>query len=376
MKKSLLALATLTAFAGAAVAQSGSAVIMSGNIKGGVASTKYSGGATANGSGMGVNDGSSRLIIGGREDLGGGLFAVWQWDNRIRVDDNGGAGAAPTAAIPSQLGTGNTFVGLRGGFGQIRIGKLDTHYCLGSDSHAVRATALQASSCALLGFVNGSGAGQAIANASRATNIIRYDLQQGGFTGTISYSTAFQSTEGQLNADDGKAVHVQFGYAAGPMNFGVSTWNSTNETKTVGQRGATLTGGFNMGFMTLGLTYDRSSIKPSPGNRFERNVWSIPVTVPMGQGTFLATYTKASDGKSNGATVANTGATLFSMGYDYALSRRTSVGVSYASLTNKSAAAYGLYTQQALAGIASNTGGAPVAGQDQRQLYLGVRHAF
>jgi predicted porin len=375
MKKSLLALAALTAFAGAAVAQS--SVTMSGNIKGGVASTKYSNGATANGSGMQVNDGSSRLIIGGREDLGGGLFAIWQWDNRIRVDDNGGAGAAPTTAVASQLGTGNTFVGLRGGFGQLTIGKMDTHYCTGSDSHAARSTALQASSCALLGFVNGSTAANAIANASRSTNVIRYDLVQGGLALQLNYSTAFQSTEGQLNADDGKAVSVRLGYNAGPLSLTASAWNSTNELKTAGQRGATIAGGFNLGFMTLGLTYDRSSIKPNPGNRAERNVWSVPVTVPMGKGTFLATYSKASNLKVGSATAANTGATLFSLGYDYALSRRTSVGVSYASLDNKAGASYGLYTQQALGGIGSGTNsGAPVAGQDQRQLYFGIRHAF
>ena len=142
MKKSLIALATLAATASFAQ----STVTLSGNVKAGVAQTKYSGSATAanNGSATGLADGSSRFILSGTEDLGGGLKANFQVDTRYRLDDNG---AAPTS---SPLAGGNTFVGVSGGFGNVQMGKLDTHYCMGSDSHGVRATALQASSCALL----------------------------------------------------------------------------------------------------------------------------------------------------------------------------------------------------------------------------------
>ena len=361
MKKSLLALAALTAFAGAASAQS--SVTLSGIMKAGLASTKYS---NAGGSGLALGDGSSRFILSGREDLGGGVFAVFQVDTRFRIDDNGGA---PTS---SPLAGGNTFVGLQGGFGQIRVGKLDTHYCLGSDSHGSRATALTASSCALLGYVNGAGAGQAIANASRSQNIIRYDMPTlFGISGGVAYSTSFQGSEGALTADDGKATAINLGYTLGPIRLAASKWNATNEAKTAGQRGATLTASVDVGFMTVGATFDRSSIKPNPGNRAERDVWSVPVTVKLGNGTLIGTYSKASNVKLAGASQANTGATLMSVGYEHSLSKRTSLGVSYAQLDNKAGAAYGLYTQAALVGHTANA-----TGQDARQLYFGVRHTF
>jgi len=379
MKKSLVALAAL-AVVGAASAQS--SVTLSGIIKGGVAQTKFSNGATGNGSNTGLADGSSRFIIGGREDLGGGMAAIFQIDTRFRVDDNG---APPTT---SPLATGNTFVGLAGGFGSIRIGKLDTHYCTGSDEHGVRATALGASSCGILGYVGGLS--QSIANASRSTNVIRYDLpstMMAGLTGGITYSTAFanqaaQVTDGGIGAaGDGKAWNANIGYASGPFKLAFSYWNAKAEDRNItvarnDQKAWTVAGGWNFGIGTVGLTYDMSEYDKAPAasgtfTANKRRAWSVPVTFGVGAGTILATYTRAQDLKVGGVTAANTGATLWSVGYDHALSKRTSVGVSYAIMNNKAAATYQLYTTDSLQGLTKAT-----AGQDQKQLYLGLRHAF
>jgi predicted porin len=400
MKKSLVALAAF-AVAGGAFAQS--SVTLSGNIKAGVAQTKYSNGpaGSVNGNGLSVADGSSRFIIGGTEDLGGGLKAIFQIDTRFRTDDNGGTVATgtsgTTAANASQLGTGNTFVGLSGGLGMIQLGKMDTHYCLGSDQHGARATALQASSCAILGYVGGgtAGATSAIANASRSTNMIRYTTPNfAGFQAQANYSTSFAGPEGTAiagttpgapgvsvgDAGKGRAIALGLNYGNGPLKAGVSFWDAETEDRRAGaargdQKAGTAFIDWNFGVATVGLTYDQSAIDRAAigaaTSETKRRAWSIPVTVPLGAGTFLFTYTKAADGKLNGTTVADTGATLVSVGYDYALSKRTSLGVSYAKLNNKAAAGYNLYTQSALNGTSNNA-----VGQDASQLYLGVRHAF
>ena len=374
MKKSLIALAAFAAVS--AFAQS--SVTLSGIIKGGVAQTKYSNGpaGTTNGNGLSVADGSSRFIIGGTEDLGGGLKAVFQIDTRFRVDDNG---AAPTS---SPIATGNTFVGLSGGLGMIQLGKLDTHYCLGQDSHGSRATAFQASSCALLGYVNGGSSAQSIANASRATNTIRYTTPTlSGFKGELSYSTAFNGSEGALgDAGKGKAVSAKLLYGNGPIKAGVSVWDAKSENRLAtatraDQKAYTLFGDYNFGVATVGLTYDQSKLigglMTAAESETKRNVWSIPVTVPLGAGTFLFTYTKASDLKVNGTTLANSSSSLWSLGYDYSLSKRTSVGMSYAKLNNKANAGYALYGQGSANGTPNNG-----IGQDASQLYVGIRHAF
>jgi predicted porin len=381
MKKSLVALAAF-AVAGGVYAQS--SVTLSGNIKAGVAQTKYSGGAAGanTGSGLSVADGSSRFIIGGTEDLGGGLKAVFQIDTRFRADDNGGA---PTS---SPLAGGNTFVGLSGGLGMIQLGKMDTHYCLGSDQHGARATALQASSCAILGFVQTSSA--PIANASRSQNVIRYTTPNfSGFQGQFNYSTNFQGSEGVAangvgDAGKGRAMALGLNYGNGPLKAGVSFWDAESEDRRTGalasvppgnQKAGTAFIDWNFGVATVGLTYDQSEVDRgavgAAAQETRRRAWSIPVTVPLGAGTVLFTYTKAQDAKLNGTTVTDSGASLWSVGYDYALSKRTSLGVSYARLNNKANANYALYTQASLNGTANNS-----AGQKANQLYLGVRHAF
>jgi predicted porin len=369
MKKSLIALAAVAA-TGAAMAQS--TVTLSGNVKAGLASTKYSPGGSA----LGLADGSSRFILSGSEDLGGGLRANFQVDTRFRIDDNGGAPAS------SPLAGGATFIGLAGGFGNLQIGKLDTHYCLGSDTHGTRSTALQASSCGILGYVNGGGAAQAIANTSRSVNVIRYTAPRfGGLTVQANYSTNFAGSEGAVGSTSkGNATHIQGIYAAGPLMAGVSVWQAKGEDQTAtaartGQKATTAMVSYNLGVATLGLTYDQSAQRAAAaGAAFtdtKRTAWSIPVTVPMGAGTVLVTYTKAGDTKRGGITNANTGATLVSVGYDYALSKRTSVGASYARLDNKAAGGYALYTQAALNGTPANG-----VGVDASQFYVGVRHTF
>lgn len=366
MKKTLIALAALAAV-GTASAQS--TVTLSGIVKGGVAQTKYSNGAAGNGSATTVNDGGSRFILSGTEDLGGGLRANFQADMRFRLDDNGGA---PTS---SPLGTGNTFIGLSGGFGALQLGKLDTHYCLGGDTHGSRSTALSAGSCAILGFVNTPGT-SGMANATRSTNVIRYTTpRMGGFVGQLNYSTGASGTEGAAGqVGKGRAIHGSVIYSAGPLRAGLSVWDGKTENRTVpvaagaDQKAITAMVDWNFGMGTVGLTWDSSERV----GLAERDAISVPVTFKLGTGTLLGTYTRASNAKNAaGATLANTSANLWSIGYDYPLSRRTTAGVSYVRLDNKAAAQYTLYTQHSLGGAASAG-----VGQDMSQVYVGIRHTY
>jgi predicted porin len=371
MKKTLVALAVLAA-SGAVMAQS--SVTLSGNVKAGLAQTKYSGLTAGNGSATGLADGSSRFILSGTEDLGGGLKANFQVDTRFRMDDNG---AAPTS---SPLAGGNTFVGLSGSMGNVQAGKLDTHYCMGSDSHGTRATALQASSCALLGYVNSASVG--IANASRITNVVRYTSPSiSGLTLQATKSFSQASSEGAVGTTQGGgADHFQGVYTQGALTLGASMYEAKSEDQTAtvartGQKASTFMINYNLGFATVGLTRDDSTQRAAAASAgyvdTKRTATSLPVTIPMGTGTVIFTYTKADATKTAGVTNAGTDATLTSLGYDLDLSKRTKLGISYAKLNNNNNAAYGLYTQGALNGTP-----AQARGQDSTQFYVGVRHGF
>jgi len=362
MKKTLIAVAIAAAVP--ALAQAQTSVTLSGNVKVGLNSYKLSNGAAGNGSGLVMGDGSSRFIIAGTEDLGGGLRATFQWDTRLRPDDSQNTSA---------LASGNSWVGLAGGFGQLRLGRIDQHYVYGLDEHGARATALQHSAISILSYVNSTG--NAIANASRTANLVRWDSNNmGGFTAGLGYSTAPFGAEGAAGAGQkGSAIAANLGYAKGPLAAGLSYWDAKDEPKANSQKSTRLFGSYTFGGVNVGLTWDQSAVAVLTPAKVEtkRNAFAIPVRASVGPGTLMFTYLQASDVKVNGTTGANTGAKMMSVGYDYPMSKRTTLGVSFANINNESAAAYGMFTGAALSNIAN-----PVAGQDTRSLYVGLRHAF
>lgn len=367
MKKTLIALAVAGAFSGAAFAQS--TVTLSGIVKGGVQSVKYSNAAGVapgnnNGSQLGMADGSSRFIISGSEDLGGGLRGIFQIDTRWRLEEGGGT-----------LAGGNTFLGLAGAFGDVRIGRLDLHYGGGTDEHAARATALTASSITILSYIDAN----AIARGTRTDNVIQYNSPAlGPVRLSAAYSTAYNGADGAPANAKGDAFHVQATLAMAPFRAGVSVWSAESE-RASGVNPAVqedaIRGWFGLTFgpFDFGVTYDQSKREAPFGTETKRAAWSVPLkfTLPANAGTLLATYSSAGNRKVNGTTVNDSGARLISVGWDYGLSRRTSLGVSVADLKNKQNASYALFAGAALANLPN-----PTANQDARQIYVGLRHTF
>jgi predicted porin len=273
MKKSLLALAVVAALPGVALAQS--SVTISGNIKTGI--TRFS---TDSVTGVGkikdtaMSDGSSRIILSGTEDLGGGMAAVFQVDNRFNGND-GTSGGAYSATPQGLLAGGNTFVGVKGGFGEVRFGNLDTHYGKGQDEFAARATSLGASSTSLMDYIGANP----IAVTSRTKNVIRYMTPvMSGFSAMFNYSTAPFAIEGgtnyqtrdavaatatsspalaaltTINPGKGQASHAEINYREGPIFAGVSVWDAKVENVTGALLANTTTGAVGTIINPLGAT--------------------------------------------------------------------------------------------------------------------------
>ncbi len=139
MKKSLIALAALSAFGTAAQAQSSVTVY-------GVLDASYLSSATSYGAGLEVNQknvggidsgngtgtlSGSRLGFRGTEDLGGGLKANFVFESGIRYS-NGGSATSVAAANDDATATNGAgfqgvnvrqgWLGLSGNFGEVRIG--------------------------------------------------------------------------------------------------------------------------------------------------------------------------------------------------------------------------------------------------------------
>ena len=397
MNKKLLVVAVAGALAAPGVALAQSSVTISGIFKASLENIRIgSKVALTNSSENRIADDSSRILFNVVEDLGGGLSAIGQADMRI-----------PMASGNLIAMSGNTHVGLRSkSMGRIFVGRQDVHYGNTESDMSALAGDLRADAVSLLAFTAG---GVAIAGATRTPNIIHYTTPNfSGFTAIVAYSTGAAGTSsGQANVSNvgavvnattisapqqsdtattirkGSAINFNPNYAASNFQVGYSYWNSKPDGGTAAtssgnanadQRSDKIYGSFKMAGFKVGLSWDKSRLKGNIGaaagtELANRTAWSIPVSYMMGNNGFHFHYTKALDDK---ATVAQDGAKMIAMSYQYTLSKRTSVGLTYAKITNDAGAAYNLFTTASL----GNSGATAAAGEDPRMMAATIRHSF
>ena len=374
MKKQFMSVAVAALFAAPVFAQSN--VTISGLVKIGVEVHKLSGveaGVANYQNEYRLTDQSSRFILAGTEDLGGGLKAFFQIDNRFRLDD----------AANGEFAGGNSGLGLMGGFGRVTLGRWDLHYTEGSQIESARALADPTIvSHGLLAQVNGTR----IAFVSRTNNVVKYDTPSfNGFNATLAYSFNPAGNEGQYAAadkgynDDG-AWNAALRYANGPINAGLSYWDYQVEgNPAAGAHLAdqkALRGWFSytlpMG-LKVGLMIDQSKLRnttgahPAFGDFQKRTAWMLPISYRTGAHAIYFNYGRAGKVSGDAAAANDTKASQWVLGYDYALSKRTSVGANFTKLSNGDNATYDF----------KNVRGTPTAnGNDAKQLYVGIAHTF
>ena len=328
-----------------------------------------------------VSDQSSRLIFNVMEDLGGGLSAWGQYDLR------GGAGGA--VDIGTWTNGGNSGLGLMSKqWGKFTLGRWDIHYqeieaAIGGN----RAGSLQTlTSNGLMSQVGGV----AIAEGNRTPNLMMWDSPNwNGFTARLAYSSQFvgavgnegsgKGLSGTGNPGSGDAWHAALRYNNGPWTGGFSYFQGDTESGTTGvahadQTSWRLWGGYTFAMgLKVGLGYDRSEIDAGinggASTTFKRSAWTLPVSYAFGPHKVYGSYAKAND--MSNTTGLDTGAHVWGLGYDYAFSKRTSAGIFYTQLNNKSAGTYQLFA-------VPGGNGATVAagGEDPRQIYIGMAHNF
>jgi predicted porin len=411
MKRKLVAAAVGGLFAAPVGALAQSSVTISGILRLGFENLKLNDfssartGANINKSQYGVVDNQSRIYFNVREDLGGGLAAIGQLELRVKPDDLQGA-AQPNGNIVN----GNSHVGLTSkSWGRIFIGRQDLHYMYTSgDTDARNST--RADSKSLLVFA-GTGL-TAIAGASRTQNVVHYTTPNwSGFTGIVAYSSNPTTTDGDmaagtgtLNTDrKGRAWNLNPNYAAANWHVGYSYWNSKPDGGTtvpaaapaVGSAALTtmlgsanqvahrLYGHYEFGFgLKVGLAVDWSKLKSDTDlpafigdtTISKRTAWSIPFRYSfLSKHQITGHYTKAkSDSRIDDIGINATGANMWALGYSYDLSKRTSLGITYARIKNQQNASYNLYNSASL-GLGQ---GGLLPGEDPRMFGTTLRHAF
>ena len=366
MQKKLIAAAVAGLIAVPALAQTN--VTISGRFAAGYDNYKLSGGAAGgHDTYNGFSDQSSRIIFNVTEDLGGGLKAWAQLDQRFD----------PTDDVGTTNAGGNSGLGLMGSWGKFTLGRWDVHYTeiAGGTNAGTRAGSLEGiTSFGLLAQVNGA----ASVRATRTNNLIMWDSPNwNDFTGRLMYSTAPFGVEGgdnraAGNPGDGSAWSGAVRYANGPWKAGLSYWKADAEGAALGagdQRSTRLWGSYMFGMgLSIGLGYDRSSLDGGPTTS-RRTAWYIPINYAFGPHKVYFDYARANDASNTPA--GNTSANQWMLGYDYAFSKRTSAGVYYTKINNSRAGAYSMFHRGAEGGTLLNA-----AGEDSRQIYIGMAHNF
>ena len=348
MKKSLLALAALTAFAGAASAQS--SVTLFGIVDQSVNSIKNGSQSQKLLSSDMLN--SNRFGVRGVEDLGGGLRAGFWLESGLAPDvgtAGGGNGQSGVTAFWNRRAT----VSLMGGFGEVRLGR---DYVVTFSNRAAY-DPFGFNGIAHMGLIESTLGSGAITQV-RANNVVGYTLPAlGGVFGGV------QAAAGEGNAG-WKYIGGRLGYAGGPVSVSAAT--SQTSTATTNKYKQTNVGAsFNAGFLTVMGMYD----KVTYGNSDQKH-FLIGATVPFGASTLKFSYNKAS-GNLNGVSSDSLGAKLFGIGYQYDLSKRTAIYATYGSLNNDGNTSTGAnFVLTGLTGV-TMTRGATSSGYN-----LGIRHSF
>jgi len=333
MKKSLLALAVFGAFAGVASAQS--SVTMYGLID---ANLGKDIGSTNKRMAQGA---SSRLGFRGVEDLGGGSAAFFQLENRYTPNNgviNGGAGG--TNGTPVTFWQARSYVGLRGGWGEVRLGREYN----GAFFHGeVMGDPWGWDTVASTLTVNAMrSAAPTFTNVNSAVTYNSPNMSGFSFTGQVA------AANGNCGAPVLASGGVTFGscakrpmsggasYAAGPFAVRLGyvapgssgqKWTSFNTQYDLGV--AKLWGFLGSGTAADGVTGHKS--------------WMLGVNMPMGQADLRFAIVDRKQTSAAGATIDSTAGAGnnariqgYAVGYHYALSKRTTL---YTDIARNSKAA-------------------------------------
>ena len=398
MKKTLIALGTLAAFAGAASAQSN--VTLFGvvdqslnNVKNGSVSYKLMKSDQLS---------SNRFGVRGEEDLGGGMKAAF-WLEAGMSTEAGAVGGNTSQA--NSVGTGQSSffnrrstVSLLGSFGELRVGRDYNPQFWNTVFGDVNGANGIGEGLNIIDTSLGSGA----TTFARANNGIYYFLPAGlgglyGHFGVSIDQAATGLAAAGTNAGQTGNAHrsARIGYASGPLEVAVgfgrtdvcgnktaanctaAVWTAAGADKNgnVYSSGSfnvfNAMANYDLGVAKLYSFYNRNTFAPA-----KQSVYEISAGIPVATGEFRLSYGKADASGKYVATTAtgnlamSTGtATLFGTSYVHNLSKRSMVYVGYGRISNSGNAAFRVLS-------ATGESSTSALGTTSTGMNVGVRHAF
>ena len=358
MKKHLIAAAVAATFAAPAMAQN---VSISGYVEAGYQALSYDVNNTSythdNTGVVGGIFGSSRLVIGGSEDLGGGLKAGFRLESSLDL----GQGRMGASTLAGQSGSTNGEIfnrgaelNLSGAFGMVRIGQFDHQGGENTDVNVAGNIALasgMSSQTDPTGVEIGTDRKGSIAYRTPTINGLYAEVQHSWADSQKTSSTA-EATKGSVSS-----VFAQ--YAAGPLEIraGHATQKSMGLVSALNDDASRTGVGVKVdfGIASASVHYAKATML----NQVKNDEAVVSVNIPLGNGLDVRGVYRnfdTSDGTASNAATNNADMKEYTVALAKALSKRTSV--------------FAAYTTQ------NRTSTSPTGGTDSERFYVGVGHSF
>jgi predicted porin len=397
MQKKLIALAVAGLVSGGAFAQSNVTVYGRANLgfDNFQSAGSFSGAATDFKSRNRVYDGSSRIGFKGTEDLGSGMKANFQIESGVNMDTGNAltqGGAANASA--GTLGSRQSYVGLQGNFGEVRLGRQEVHWTGG------RINDIGANETNTDGPIATGSNGIVGGPAARTSNVLMYltpvfsgvqlaaGYVAGGETAPAGVDANGKGWSVQANYNNGP-IAVKYDYTAVTTNNTAATDPVTGVPKNSGHK--ILVGYFYQGDSKVGISISsntNANIAATnqavvaglavAGNTLKQSAWVLNWEHYFGNIESIVEYGRINSASGSSAAAFNggeTGARYALLGARYFFSKRTTAYATWQQLTNGSQN----WSDISNGGYSLAPGGGLVSanrGADPRVIAVGVMHNF
>jgi len=295
---------------------------------------------------MGVDSGGlsgSRLGFRGEEDLGSGLKAVFVLEQGINIDSGKSMGMTKEdsdANGGSDTFTRQAYVGLKGNFGQVALGRQYAPGYFTADYDALLSAPGISPQSLLSNFARLTITPNA---AARWNNSVTYNgTFQSVSLGAI-YAAGNKETEkvgvNGYDASDDDKYGVSLKYDNGPLKIGgvyqavKYDYNASGADDT--QKEWLIGASYSFGFATLAGSYQHASDTLGISG-LDSDLWQVGVIVPVGAGNIHVAYAQIDvDGVNDLATDKtpllsdDVKPKAFTVAYTHALSKRTTAYLGY-----------------------------------------------
>jgi len=307
---------------------------------------------------MRMNSNTSAIGVKGKEDLGGGMSAIFKVEFQVDPSERNNANNNSAPALLDR----DQWVGLKGAMGTIKFGTMSNNYKqMGGKIDPMYRTRLEGRGMMNTQSQLHSGAGE---NGGRSTNTLQYSSpKMGGMQMVFNYTISGRDDEtmGLGLRYKTKAILAYVDY----LDVQGGSGNTTVPSTPAGSSEAAFKvgGSFKTGGMTFGLQYESVESAICAINNCNG---SAP-----GDTIFASFNMKVSDAGYVAVTLGDNG--MADMGYalmyNHKLSKRTNTYIGYGDNASNSGPSY-------------TAGGATVVNadagndRDQQLMTLGIRHKF